>query len=613
MLKGVLGEIFRRIAGHGGRPAAGSGPDAEASLAHGLGCHQRGDLAGAEQAYRAALKDRPGHGQALHLLGHVLGLRGKLEESVELLSRAAALLHDDADVQFNLAQTLSAQDRVREAEQALRRALRIQPRFVGAWVSLAGVLIERGSLDQAEDCYREALDIDPAFAEGHYNLGNLLHREGRIAESIACYRKSIELRPDFVRAHSNLVYALNFSDEYSPEQIFREHLEWARCHAEPLNPGIRPHPNSQQADRLLRIGYVSPNFRSHAVSYFFEPVLMNHDPGRVAVYCYSDVERSDRSTERLRGYRSTWREIAGESDDAVAEMVRRDGIDILVDLTGHTDGHRLLVFARKPAPLQLTWNGYANTTGMAAMDYRITDAYADPLGTTEHLHSERLIRLPQIYMAFKPPVESPDVGPLPVFAKGHATFGSFNAISKLTPRVIEVWSRLLREVADARLLLLTAPEGRTRERLRDAFARHGVDPGRIDFRDRLPFPEFLAAQLEVDVALDPFPFSGTTTTCHSLWMGVPVVTLAGKSHVSRVGVSMLSNLKLERLVARDDQDYVEIAAALTRETGELASLRAALRDRMANAPNTNGARLTRFLEQAYVTIWAEYCRQHAAV
>ena len=607
MLKEMLGHLYGRLFNRGQSRAAAGGAVPQERLFEGIACMQRGDLAGAERTYRAILGEDPGHAQALHLLGYVVGLQGRWDESVALLTEATGLSQDDADLRFNLARSLRAQRRLEEAGQSLREALRLRPHFVEAWVTLGDILVERGRLDEAEDCYREGLLAGPEFAEGHYNYGNLLHREGRIAEAIASYRTAVEIRPDFVRAHSNLVYALNFSDDYSPEEIFHEHVAWARRHADPLSASAKPHANLREPGRVLRVGYVSPNFRDHAVTYFFEPVLMRHDPARVTVCCYSDVERPDSYTERLRSYQCVWRETFGLSDDAVADMVRKDGIDILVDLTGHTDGHRLLVFARRPAPLQITWNGYANTTGMSAMDYRVTDAYADPPGATDHLHSERLIRLPEIYMPFLPPAGSPEVCPPPILRNGYPTFGSFNAISKLGPRVIEVWCRLLQRVPQARLLLFTVPEGRARKRLEDSFASHGIDAGRIEFRGRLPFAEFLGAHAEADVALDPFPFAGTTTTCHSLWMGVPVVSLAGRSHVSRVGVSMLSNLKLERLVARDEEDYIAIAAELVQDADELSALRIDLRSRMAASPNTDGARLTRFLEQAYAAIWAEYC------
>jgi predicted O-linked N-acetylglucosamine transferase (SPINDLY family) len=294
-------------------------------------------------------------------------------------------------------------------------------------------------------------------------------------------------------------------------------------------------------------------------------------------------------------------------DRELAGIVRRDHVDILVDLTGHTNGNRLLVFARKPAPIQVTWNGYANTTGMEAMDYRITDAYADPPGMTEHLHTERLVRLPEIYMAYQPPDKSPPVGPPPGLANGYVTFGSFNAMHKVGPSVIALWARILKALPTARLMMLTVSEGTVRARLAQAFADHGIDPERLELIARLPFDQFLEAHQRADIALDPFPFNGTTTTCQTLWMGVPLITLAGRSHVSRVGVSMLSNLGLQRLVACDEAQYVSLAVTLAQDREDLTELRAGLRQRMLSSPNTDGARLTRFLEAEYAKMWKDYC------
>ena len=310
--------------------------------------------------------------------------------------------------------------------------------ILAAWLALAEVMADVHRLDDAEDCYLRALEFNPDFAEAHYNYGNLLHRVGRIDESLLQYRAAIRLKPDFVRAHSNLVFVLNYSDQVSPEEIFDEHREWARRHADPLTAAVRPHPNPRTGGRALRVGYVSPDFREHAVTCFFESTLAHHDPGRVAAYCYSDVERPDAYTDRLRHSACAWRDIAGQGDESVADLVRSDAIDILVDLTGHTDNHRLLMFARKPAPVQVTWNGYPNTTGMLAMDYRITDARADPPGTTEHLYTENLMRLPEIYMAFTPPAAGPEVSPTPVLKTGHITLGSFNALFKVTARAIQI-------------------------------------------------------------------------------------------------------------------------------------------------------------------------------
>lgn len=615
----VLNDLLRRVLKRGGPRASRvekeRGPRPAASLAErlasGLARQREGDIAGAERDYRSILGKQPEHPAALHLLGHVLILQGKTAEAVPLLAQAAALMPDDADVSFNLAHALQREGRLSAAEQALQGAVASRPEFLAAWLSLAGVMMDMDRLDEAEECFHRALELEADFAETHYNYGNLLHREGRVGEAITHYRAAADLRPDFVRAHSNLVYALNFSSEFSPEEIFKEHREWAHRHAEPLAATIRPHTNPRTTGRPLRVGYVSANFRDHAVTYFFESTLIHHDPARVAVYCYSDVVRPDAHTERLRRAAGAWRDIAGLDDESVAELVRRDGIDILVDLTGHTDSHRLLTFARKPAPVQVTWNGYANTTGMSAVDYRVTDALADPPGMTEHLHSEKLVRLPEIYMAFTPPPVSPAVSAAPVLEAGHIRFGSFNALSKVTPQVIRVWSDILRALPDAQLSMFTVPAGRTRERVVRDFALRGISDERLELIPKLPFPQFLAAHSRIDIALDPFPFSGTTTTCQTLWMGVPIVTLAGKSHVSRVGVTMLSSVGLEQCVAADENDYVRRAVALASNPSRLQEMRRGLRERMNSSPLTNGARLTRFLEDAYAKMWEDYCHNSA--
>ncbi len=609
----MLNELIRRILRPGGLRASGDG-EANPSrarlsehLERALALQQQGEFGEAERLYRAILHERPEHPAALHLLGHVLTLQGKSGEAVTVLSRALELMPGDPDVSFNLARALQHEGRPAAAEQALRGAVAARPDFVAAWLSLAGVMNDADRLDEAEDCFCRALEAAPGFAEAHFNYGNLLHREGRIGEAIAHYRAAVDLKPDFVRAHSNLVYALNFSSEFSPEEVSREHREWARRHADPLSASAPPLANPRTTDRPLRIGYVSANFRDHAVTYFFEGTLFHHDPKRFLVHCYSDVERPDAHTERLRHAAGVWRDIAGQDDGAVAELVRRDGIDILIDLSGHTDNHRLLVFARKPAPVQVTWNGYANTTGMSAMDYRITDALADPPGMTEHLHSERLVRLPEIYMAFTPPAESPSVSAAPVLESGQPTLGSMNALSKITAEVIAAWSGILRVLPGARLLMCTVPAGRTRDRVIAEFALRGIDRARLELLPKLPFREFLAAHARIDVALDPFPFSGTTTTCQTLWMGVPVVTLAGRSHVSRVGVTMLSSVGLGECVAVDENDYVQKAVALAATPARVQQLREEMRKRMSVSPLTNGARLTRFLEEAYRKMWEDYC------
>ena len=580
-------------------------------LAAGMKCQNEGLLDKAEEIYRSVLAVEPGQVDALFLLGHVLKLQNRTEEAIAIFSRLTELAPQDPVARFSLATALLAQTRLTEAAQALREALRLKPDMLAALNNLTDILMALGQADEAEECYRRILQLTPNSEEAHFKYGNFLVLLGRIDEAIANLRRAIEINPELMSAYSNLLFAMNYSADCLPEALFREHLEWDRRYAAPLLRAASPHRNSPATGRKLRIGYVSAHFRDHAVSYFFESTLKYHNYDRFEVFCYSDVLKPDAFTERMRGYPSVWRDIASQDDATVARLVESDGIDILVDLSGHTDV-RLLVFARKPAPVQVTWNGYPNTTGMAAMDYRITDAYADPPGMTEHLHTEKLVRLPEIYMAYEQPHASPPVVPPPSLSKGYVTFGSFNTLPKIGPQVIAVWARILKELPAARLVMLTVPEGGARTRLAQAFAAHGIGPERLELIARLPSWQFMEAHQQVDIALDPFPYNGTTTTCQTLWMGVPVIALAGGTHVSRVGVSMLSNLGLQRLIARDRQEYVSLAVSLAKNRGELAALRAGLRERMLASPLTDGARLTGFLEAAYVKMWGDYCVQAGA-
>jgi len=607
----VLKNLFRQLL----RPRHAAAPrlaSVDEQLGAALSKQQRGLVADAEAAYRAALTETPGDADVLHLLASNLMLQGRNAEAVALLERVIALQPQCVEAYYNLAGALNALGQYPQAVLRLERVLALRPDFAEAWNNLGNTLKAAGRLDEAERSYRRALELRPAFAEAVYNLGNLLHLGGRVAEAIECYRSAFTLQPSFVTAHSNYVYALNFDPGWEPDRVFEEHLAWARVHAEPWRTRSSAPANEASPDRRLRLGYVSPNFRNHAAAYFFEPVLACHDTQRFQVYCYSDVIQADAYTARLKRYGAEWRECAQLADDALAERIRQDQIDILVDLTGHTERHRLLVFARQPAPVQVTWNGYANTTGMSAMDYRITDALADPPGMTEHLHTETLIRMPDIYMVFRPPDDSPAVNDLPAALSGRVTFGSFNAVSKITPQVVHAWSRILLSVPGARLVVATVPAGSTRDRMAAMFAANGVDPSRLELCGRLPFPEFLALHNRADIALDAFPFSGTTTTCHSLWMGLPVVTLAGQSHVARVGVSMLTNVGLTGMIADSVEEYVTIAIELAQDLERLNTLRRGLRDRMLSSPLTDAGRFTRHLEDRLRQVWALWCSRQPA-
>ena len=544
-----------------------------------------------------------------YLLGCTLFHRKNFGAADAIFEQAIERSPSSHEAQYMLGRVRIERRVFQEATIALRRATELAPSWAPAWLSLADALAALGKLDEAEDHYLHALKLAPELAQIHYEYANLLLRLSRVDEAIAHYRRALALKPGFKGAETNFIYALNFTDAWSPDDVFRAHLAWAQRYTEPITAAAQPHTRITRADPRLRVGYVSANFRDHPVTWFFEPVLRHHDTTAFAVYCYSDVRVPDARTERLRRYACVWRDTAKLDDEELVQLVRDDRIDILVDLTGHTQGDRLPAFAQRPAPLQITWNGYVNTTGMSAIDYRITDVYADPPGMTERFHIERLLRMPEIFEPFEIPVDDVLVAPLPAFARGHVTFGSFNTATKITARMLALWASILHAVANARLLMIAMPEGRTHERIKATFAQHGIDAGRLDLRGRLSHAEFIVAHHEVDIALDTFPFNGCTTTSHALWMGVPVVTLAGRTHVSRVGLSMLTNVGLSRLAATNEEQYVSLATDLARDLPQLEHLRATLRGRMQHSPNMDGARFTRLLEEAYRRIWADHCHQ----
>jgi predicted O-linked N-acetylglucosamine transferase (SPINDLY family) len=381
-------------------------------------------------------------------------------------------------------------------------------------------------------------------------------------------------------------------------------------HAESLVRFIGPHTNPRILERKLKIGYVSPDFRSHAVASFIEPVLAHHDQERFEIFAYYNHGQNDMVTQRLRKYCHHWRNIAAMSDEEVAELIREDEIDFLIDLAGHTGHNRLLVFARKPAPIQVTWLGYPDTTGLSTMDYRITDGFADPVDMTEDFHTEQLIRLPECFSVYHVPEEYPEVSRLPALENGYITFGSFNNFSKTTPEVIALWAKILRSVPDSRLMLKYSglSDSSMKRMVREAFARLDIHPSRVELLGKDPsHVTHLQRYYQLDIALDTFPYCGTTTTCEALWMGVPVITLAGSSHVSRVGSSLMSNLGYTEMIASSQQKYVAIAVGLAPDIDRLSAIREELRDRMADSPLMDSTRFTQHLENAYKEMWRTWC------
>ena len=585
-------------------------PEVHASL--GTALKDTGQLDEAIAAYRQAIALRPNSPEAHSNLGNALRDCGKLDEAIAALRTAIALGPGLPEVHSNLGNALRDNGQLDEAIAAYRRSIALKPTYAKARYNLASAMYDKGQLDQAITHFQEAIALDPGFPGAHGNLGNALLVSGRLHEAIASYRQAIALKPDYREAHGNLVFALNYHPEFDAQSIADEHRRWGKRHAEPLREFIQPHHNDRNPERCLRIGYVSRDFRAHSVAFFIEPLLAFHDPAQVDVFCYASVIRPDPVTARLRGLVPHWRDIARVSDEEAAGIIRDDGIDILVDLSGHTSHNRLPIFARKPAPVQVSWLGYPNTTGMTAMDCRLTDAHADPPGSTEPLHTEELVRLPDCAWCFRPPEDAPPVCLPPAAHAGFITFGCFNSLPKINGPLLELWSQILRAVPGSRLLLKNAslPNASVQERLKSAFGDFGISPERIEMAGFAPsMAGHLAAYHRVDIALDTFPYHGTTTTCEALWMGVPVITLAGNTHASRVGVSLLSNVGLGELIAHSGSDYVGTATSLAADLPRLAQLRATLRARMQTSVLTDAPRFARNIEAAFRQMWRNHLHQ----
>ena len=472
--------------------------------------------------------------------------------------------------------------------------------------NLATALKALGRAGEALAHYRVAVELKPELAEAWYNLGLLYAESGELDAAEACYREALLRRPEFRAAHSSLLCLTNFHEGYEPGRILAEHRAWDARHGV-LLASLPPHGNERSPQRQLRIGYVSADLREHAMACFVEPILDRHDRSAFTVILYSNATREDETSLRLRGHAREWRRIAGLADAEAADLVRRDAIDILIDLSGHTEGNRLGIFALKPAPVQVSCLGYPNTTGMAAMDYRITDARADPPGESDRFYCERLLRMPDSLWCYSPPADLPEVGEPPARANGHATFGSFNNVMKLSGSAIATWARLLLSVPGARLLVAAAGGEVAQRRLRRQFDAGGVDPGRLEIIGRLPAREFRRLYARVDIALDPFPCNGGTTTCETMWMGVPVVTLAGGGFPGRAGSSILAPAGLEDLIAPNETRYVEAAAALAADTARLERLRRSMRERLRASPLMDARRYVRALESHYREAWRGWC------
>ncbi|MCG7851794.1 MAG: tetratricopeptide repeat protein, partial [Methanosarcinaceae archaeon] len=454
-------------------------------------------------------------------------------------------------------------------------------------------------------------DIDPQNSLVYNNLAVVLKDIGKLNEAENCLRQAIEKDPSCHVYYTNLLFLRNYNPQHDAKSIFYEHLQFAKRYAEPLSTSIIPHLNRRIITRRLRIGYVSPDFKFHSVAFFIEPILTEHNRESFEIFCYSDWPSPDQVTRRIQEHVEHWRDIIGMPDKDVHDLIRKDEIDILVDLAGHASNIRMLLFARKPAPIQVSWIGYPATTGLPTVDYKIVDNYTDPLGMTEQFYTEKLLRMPHSFLCYLPERDSPEVSPLPALSARNITFGSFNAFAKLSPDVFTLWTSILQATPNSRLIIKTQnlSDSMLRDQVIDKFRKKGIDQNRIELLSwALSTREHLKTYDKVDIGLDTLPYNGTTTTCEAMWMGVPVVTLAGNTHVSRVGVSLLSNIGLQEFIAHTNKEYVDIAVNLSNDLERLQSLRKRLRDIMKESSLCDVKRFTLNLEMCYRQMWEKWCK-----
>ncbi len=623
--------------------------------------HRAGDLTAAEAMYRQVLSLLPGHAECLSNLGAIQSRAGRYAEAEKYYLEALAQRSDFADCLVNLATAMMRQGKVDQAAHALRTALTCTNppadtrqrlwrllfsagRDADAVADLAvhleqapadaaarhlyGVGLGRlGRTEEAAEAFRRAAADRPGFADAHNAYGVALEQLGRPDEALAEFRAALAAKPNHADAtanlaisfvehgratesvelfrkivpgpvlpavHSNYLLALNYLPDVPPAEAFAEHKRWAERHADQLTPAEPP---KADPGKRLHIGYVSTDFRGHPVAAYFEAVLNAHDKNAVRVSCFSGTRRPDAITERLKAKADTWHDISQLDDAPAANLIRSEKVDVLVDLGGHTAGHRLLVFARKPAPVQVTHFGYPNTTGLKAMDYRLTDAVADPPGS-EAFYTEKLVRLPEVAWVYRPSDEAPAVGPLPAESAGHFTFAALNNPAKLTEPAVRLWCRVLEAVPNSRLLILG---GSTREGqlwVENLFRRHkALD--RVEVVSRRPLVEYFDLFNRADLALDPFPYNGGVTTCDALWMGVPVVSLIGTTYAARQGAMVLKAVGLPGLAAATPDDFVKVATNWSKDLAWLRSTRLRLRKQFLASPMGDAARFARHLEAAY--------------
>lgn len=560
----------------------------------------------AEAVYRHILAHHPNQPDALNNLGALLVLRGDFAQAVQCLQTAIQANPNMAEAYNNLGKLLFDQENLEQSIAVLQAGLRINPNSPEMCNNLANAIKRIGRLDEATELYQRAIQLNPNYAEPWSNLGTLYLDQARHDQAIESFRQAIAINPDNVVAHGNIVYAMQFHPTADASELTQELTNWQQRCADKFTTLVQSHANSRKPNRKLKIGYVSPDFYHHAECFFVVPLLEAHDHTQFEIHCYASVLKPDDVTDRLQAAADVWHDVLALSDTELAAKIRQDEIDILIDLTMHMQRNRLLVFAQKPAPVQMTWMAYPGSTGLKTIDYRITDHFQDWPGENDSGFTEQAIHLEDGWCCYNPVSEYPPLNDSPVAQTGRITFGSLNNFCKVNQSVLMLWVRVLERVPDSRLILLSHA-GSHRLRTLEFLKSLGIAPERVEFMSLRSRIEYLKLYHQIDIALDPFPYNGITTTCDAMWMGVPVVSLIGQRPAARAGFGLLSQVGLPDLTAKSEDAFEQIAVDLANNRTRLAELRSTLRRRMQRSPLMDAKRFAQNMEKAYREVWIRWC------
>jgi len=599
---GEAAELFRR--------AVASQPDFK--IAHynlGIALQKLRRFPESLQAFSNALRIDPQYYEAHVGMAGLFRDQARYEEALQSYTKAS-LVREDAEILTHIAFIYQSQSKPNDAAKFYMKALTVNPQHLPALVNLGILYSQVNRYEEARQLYERALAVNPRDFQAINNYGRLYKAMGLTDKALEIYRRGLAIKPDHLALHNNIMMAMVYADSVKPEELVAAAREFDRLVTAPL---AREHTftNDRNPDRKLRIGYVSGDLRRHSVSYFIEPLVHRHDRAHFEVYAYSNTTNTDAVTERMKGGFDHWRDIRGRMDEDVVAMIEADKIDILIDVSGHTEGNRLTVFARKPAPVQVSWLGYPATTGMKAIDYRIVDQFTDPPGMTEGFSVEKLWRLPEIFCCYGQPRNSPPVIDHPPFAdNGYITFGCFNNFSKVTDEVLSTWQKIIDRVPESRLMLEIAglDDMNFRTVVEDRIRAAGLPFDRVILELRKPENQFKLYNA-IDIALDPFPCNGGTTSMDTLWMGVPFIALEGRHFVSRMGVTILNNAGLPQFIAHNLADYVDKAVALATDRTQLSTIRDGLQARISQTPLMNQQAFAARVDEAYRQMWKAWCEE----